>query len=744
MFGLAEGDHSNKDKMQEKIETIYNKKQKLAVSKSLVKDDFLPTIYEVSPPSPNIMKPSIEPLLNMQTVEGYNGTGSESEDNSDSESGSESESETEEFSTYGIDDSESETEEFSTYGIEGMKNKKKKSKGRQNNSKSKSNKKRSKKSRSNKKKSDKKKSNGLNPQKMLQSIFPIRSIQKNMTSGFKEFSKVLGYNDKNNLPPNKKENDIWNENGALLQNLVFEFMLVFISYIITYNIYYFAFIYNWEVQTAHYDPKQGFLFGGVFKSIMDDWLMRDIRYPMLFMSYLYSWLIPSFFNLIGVIHYPKLCFIIILLHTMIITFTQGPNAAMSVESLLGGSPSSMILMLNMASCLSALFNTSMTAENALAWMRFVALWLPSCIANLIRFLIAFFGVFISQFMVYFFFLYTTSGFGLLWEAQFFGIGEKIQEINAHIGGKTGVGKNYCKMNKKNTDGLWEFINQQIEPHFSWLFIYLLLLYVIVKTITIFIRYNGAWGKAFACFFLFILGIIIWLISNSMSMANDAANAALNTVFVSNKDPEKSMFEKAKEGVANMSEFRKRTLTNLSNQGDNFLSKTVGQTGRNLTNAISNNTLLGDDTFTVLDKADKSNLQEITTQLNTIMNNIDSAKDYASNGLETKQAEGDIKELLTNNKDVYQILENVFKQPKIQEYINKKVGEGKDMTTILPSLFQYILSRSGANPKVTSLVSSILPSMYSGLEPVPTTELLSSSSDLLSNEENKKHTINNIQ
>jgi hypothetical protein len=192
-----------------------------------------------------------------------------------------------------------------------------------------------------------------------------------------------------------------------------------------------------------------------------------------------------------------------------------------------------------------------------------------------------------------------------------------------------------------------------------------------------------------------------------------ADAALNTVFVSEKDPQKSMMEKAKEGVANLSAFRKRTLTNLSNQGDNFLSKTVGQTGRNLTNTVLNVPILGDDTFTVLNSSDKSDLREISNQLNTIMNNIDSVKDNASNGAETKQAEEDIKELLTNNKDVYKTVENIINQPKIQEFISKKVGKGKQMSNILSSLFQYILTRSGANPKVSSLVSGILSNLDYG-------------------------------
>jgi len=543
----------------------------------------------------------------------------------------------------------------------------------------------------------------------ITSIIPLQEVYNNIDSDFRNLAKVIGYNDieTNSLPPGKPLDTVWQENSKWLQNLIFEFFLVFFSYIITYNIYYFVFIYNWEAETSHFDPKQGFIFGGVFKSFMDDWLMRDIRYPMLFMGYIYSWLIPAFFNFIGVIHYPKLCFLIILLHTMIIAFTQGPNAAMSIDSMLGGSPSVLILILNIVSCLGAFFNSSMTVENAIAWARFYSLFLSSCIGNILRLLIAFFGVFISQIMVYLFFLYTTSGLGLLWEAKIVNIGDKIKEINAHIGGSSGVGKNYCKAGE-DTIGLWKFINEQVEPHFSWIFIYLLMLYIIVKTIATFLNYNGESAKIFLCYFLIILGVTIWLLVTSVFGLGSANADTLTTITVSAP----SMFERAKQGVEGLSEYRKRALTNLSNKGNNFLSKTVGQTARNIRNALSDNvisrSILGDDTFTALKPEDKATLREITGYLNEIVTNVDS-----TDVEETKKVEADIQSLLENNKDIYEVLANIFSQEKIQTFIESRISKGKSMPNILSSMFQYILSRAGANPKVTTMVSTILANMDYG-------------------------------
>jgi len=543
------------------------------------------------------------------------------------------------------------------------------------------------------------------PSNIVQSILPIQQMKDKIDSDFRELAKVIGYNDIQNkaLPSDKTLDQVWKENSAWLQNLIFEFFLVFFSYIITYNIYYFSFIYNWEVETAHFDPKQGFMFGGVLKSFMDDWFMRDIRYPMLFMGYIYSWLIPAFFKFIGVTPYPKLCFLIILLHTMIIAFTQGPNAAMSVDSLIGGSPSILILVLNIVSCLGAFFNTSMTVENALAWVRFVNLFLISCIGNIIRLLIAFLGVFISQIMVYLFFFYTTSGFGLLWEAKFVNIGEKIKEINDHIGGKSGVGENYCRADDDNL-GIWGFINKQVEPHFSWLFIYLLMLYIIVKTIATFFTYHGESAKLFLCYFLIILGVTIWLIVTSVFVGGSGTGEDdLTTVMVSTKGT-KSL-DQVKQVVEGMSDYRKRTLTNLSNQGNNFLSKTVGQTARNTRNALSDNalsrTVVGDDTFTALDPDIKTTLQDLTGEFNTMVTNVDSV---ANGGKEIENVENEIKESLSGQES---LLQNILTQEKIKTYIESKIAKGKQIMDILSSMFQYMLSRAGANPKVSVLGSKIL-------------------------------------
>ena len=491
------------------------------------------------------------------------------------------------------------------------------------------------------------------------------------------------------------------ENGLWLQNVFFEFFLVFFSYIISYNIYYFSFLYHWEVKTAHYDPEQGFLFGGVLKDFMDEWIMRDIRYPMLFMSYIYSWLIPKFFTVIGVISYPKLCFIIILLHTMIIAFTQGPNAAMSVQDLIGGSPSSLLAFLNVCSCISSFFSGSIKS-----WLLFVALWWTRIIANIIRFIIALIGVFISQFMVYCFFIYTTSGIGLLWEGQFFGVGKLIQEIEDHIGGKAGVGKNYCKT-KGDTIGLWGFINGWVEPYFSWLFTFLLALYIVVKMIATFYHYHGQSGKLIVCSILGIIGVLLWIIVTTLFISNYPKEKGMNTVFVSStKEPEEkeSINSKLLGMVQGLSEYRKKNLTVASNQANNFLSKTVGDFGRSINNPIT--TVLGKNLFSKLNIETQKTLEEITPALNSIVNNIDSREDSNSNGAMTKQAEEDIKQLVTNNVDIYSTIASILTQPGIEEFIQKKLKTGSPMQTVLSNLFLNLLSSAGANPKVASLVSNV--------------------------------------
>ena len=138
----------------------------------------------------------------------------------------------------------------------------------------------------------------------------------------------------------------------------------------------------------------------------------------------------------------------------------------------------------------------------------------------------------------------------------------------------------------------------------------------------------------------------------------------------------------------------------------MLSKAVGQPLRSAKNALSNNvvsrTLLGDNTFTALLPEDKKELQDLTKNLNDIMTNIDFAIDK-----DGKQAEEDVKTLITNNESVYEIIEHILEQPKIQQHIANKIGKGKRMSEILQHMYQDILTKSGANPKVSELVSNIL-------------------------------------
>jgi len=520
-----------------------------------------------------------------------------------------------------------------------------------------------------------------------------KKADKKLKSFFDQF-----FNQNTSLGPTEMDK----HNGEILYGIIYEFFLLCFSFVVTYNIYYFSFIYKWDVKTAHYDPEQGFLFGGVFKTIVDDWLMRDIRYPMLFMGYLYSWLIPNFFRLIGVIKYPKLCFIIILLHTMVIAFTQGTNAAMSVDSLLGGSPMSLVLILNILSCISAFFNTSMTVENALAWFRFYGMTLTTMIANAIRFLIAFFGVFISQFMVYFFFIYTTSGFGLLWESQIVGIGDTIAEINNHIDGKSGTDKNYCK-EEDNDSALWKFINEQIEPHFDKLFSYLCIIFVVVKVIVVGLTFIGFFAKIYLMIGIPVVTAIIFAIISLIINTFKNSDTNNNTVMVSSKD---SMIEKTKAWVQEQSKNRKEGLTRLSNEANQMLSKAVGEPLRNIKNKLSDNvvtnTALGHNTFTILSPPDKKELQDLTKNLNDIMTNIDFTKDK-----DGKQAEEDVKNLIINNQSVYEIIQHILQTPDIQQHIANRIGKGKRMPDILQHMFHEILRNSGANPKVSELVSNIL-------------------------------------
>jgi hypothetical protein len=136
-----------------------------------------------------------------------------------------------------------------------------------------------------------------------------------------------------------------------------------------------------------------------------------------------------------------------------------------------------------------------------------------------------------------------------------------------------------------------------------------------------------------------------------------------------------------------------------------LSKTVGQPARDARNALSDNvfsrTVLGDDTFTALDPETKSTLQDLTKQFNEMVTNVDSV---ANGGKEIEEVENAIK---TNLSGQDELLDNILDQEKIRKFIENKTAKGKQIMDILSSMFQYMLSRAGANPKVSELGSKIL-------------------------------------
>jgi hypothetical protein len=214
---------------------------------------------------------------------------------------------------------------------------------------------------------------------------------------------------------------------------------------------------------------------------------------------------------------------IILIKMMTIVFTQGSSLGLSVEKLLGGSPSIIIMVLAMCSAIAGLGDTSMTVENGIGWYKFFAAPLIGIIKGIIRLLIAFFGSFLSQILVYGFFFYTTSGFGLLAESNVVGIADKIKEINLHAYGRDADGKiskddsNYCEAAES---GFWKTVDNFISAKglFSWLgkynifdnlFWYLLILFFLVKIAFFFFNIYGhktALTLIFACVF-FILVIL---------------------------------------------------------------------------------------------------------------------------------------------------------------------------------------------------------------------------------------------
>jgi hypothetical protein len=158
----------------------------------------------------------------------------------------------------------------------------------------------------------------------------------------------------------------------IIQNTINQTLLIVIAFIMTINIYYFIFMYKWDCPHFAYLPGYGMFFGfskdtNIAKSNnrLPGFILRDIRKPVLYCSYIYTVIYPYIFNFLGVRNYKRLCFIFIFLFMLCFVFITMKDIGFAAFSFVAsGKINPLVMVIVLFSVFTGIFFTSQINEDA--------------------------------------------------------------------------------------------------------------------------------------------------------------------------------------------------------------------------------------------------------------------------------------------------------------------------------------------------------------------------------------------
>ena len=158
----------------------------------------------------------------------------------------------------------------------------------------------------------------------------------------------------------------------IIQNTINQTLLIVIAFIMTINVYYFIFMYKWDCPHFAYLPGYGMFFGfskdaNVAKSNnrLPGFILRDIRKPVLYCSYIYTVIYPYIFNFLGVRNYKRLCFIFIFLFMLCFVFITMKDIGFAAFSFVAsGKINPLVMVIVLFSVFTGIFFTSQINEDA--------------------------------------------------------------------------------------------------------------------------------------------------------------------------------------------------------------------------------------------------------------------------------------------------------------------------------------------------------------------------------------------
>jgi len=121
------------------------------------------------------------------------------------------------------------------------------------------------------------------------------------------------------------------DDSAIIKTLIDHSIMILIAFIMTYNVYYFIFMYRWDCRHSFYVPGHGMYFGKSANDIID-FILRDVRVPVYYCQYIYTELFPTIFGVFEMRRYKRVCFVFLFLFMLCFVFITGKHIGLSSHS----------------------------------------------------------------------------------------------------------------------------------------------------------------------------------------------------------------------------------------------------------------------------------------------------------------------------------------------------------------------------------------------------------------------------
>lgn len=166
---------------------------------------------------------------------------------------------------------------------------------------------------------------------------------------------------------NNDTKDNLKKDGKWVRKFFEHIMMIIVSVVMSYNIYYFVFMYDWNKSSMFYDPKNGGVYMDEDKygipAKMFNLVYNDAKTPIFYCSYIFTWFFPMFFDFLRITRYRRICYLFILLVSMCIVFVGSGSFLKYIQGLIMGNIGPFVPIMVLFSAMSRiLFGTVVTSS----------------------------------------------------------------------------------------------------------------------------------------------------------------------------------------------------------------------------------------------------------------------------------------------------------------------------------------------------------------------------------------------